>query len=218
MFTGNEVMVFKPLVWNNPQVAGGLVILMAYFGLAWSDRRQCLSRIEVLIILLGMMLSYVAVIVIGRYQEMGDLSATVRVNSYFLYIFWVLAVILAFLFINAQGPKTGFRKWLVVIFVTASLLSGLWQGKKIYDMAVDYSNRTNSMVLLVTTLDFLVQDKGAEPGFSFYVDPYYPGNYPYGPIRKITDPPSKEYSFAEFLYPQYFRPRASAAYKFLVRK
>jgi hypothetical protein len=117
-----------------------------------------------------------------------------------------------------KGIRTKLQRWLIIIFVMASVLSGLWQGKKIYDMTVRYSTETNSIVLMITTLDLLIQEKRSESDFSFYVDPDYPGNYPYGPIRRISDPPSKEYTFAEFLYPQYFRPRALAKYKFLAKK
>ena len=218
MFLSNEVMVFKPLVLNDPQVVSGLIILMVFLGLAWIDRCQFFARAKLFIILLGMLFSYVTVIVVGRYQEMGNLSATVRVNSYFSYIFWVIVVIIAFLSIKAQGIKTRLQQRLIIIFVTASLFSGLWQGKKIYDMTVDYSRGTNNIVLLVRTLDYLIQENKFEPNFSFYVDPRYPGNYPYGSIRKITDLPSKQYTFAEFLYPQYFRPKELAKYKFLVKK
>ena len=218
MFLSSEVLVFKPLVFNEPQVVLGLIILVVFLGLAWINRRQFLKKINLLIVLGGMLFSYVMVIVLGRYQEMGSLSATVGVNSYFLYIFWVIMVIIAFLFITTKGIKTRLQRWFIIIFVTASLLSGLWQGKKIYEMTVYFSRASNNTLLLVTTLDLLIQEKKSEPNFSFYVDPDYPGNYPYGSIRKITDLPSKEYSFAEFLYPQYFHPRELAKYKLLVRK
>ena len=127
-------------------------------------------------------------------------------------------VIIAFLFIRTQGIKTKLQKWFIIIFVTAGLLSGLCQGKKIYDMTVCFSRASNNTLLLVTTLDLLIQEKKSEPNFSFYVDPDYPGNYPYGSIRKVTDSPSREYTFAEFLYPQYFHPRELAKYKLLARK
>jgi hypothetical protein len=218
MFPANEVMVFKPLVFNNPQVILELIILPVFLGLAWIGRRQFLKRSALLIILSGMLFSYVAVIVLGRYHTLEELLDAVRVNTYYSYIFWAFILIIACVAITAQGTKTRLRQWLIIIFVTASLLSGLWQGKKIYDMAVNYSNESNSIVLLVTTLDLLIQEKKAGSNFSFYVDPDYPGNYPYGSIRKITDPPSKEYTFAEFLYPQYFRPRGLAQYNFLARR
>jgi hypothetical protein len=218
MFWPNEVMVFKPLALNDPQVVLELIILTVFLGLAWIGRCQSLKRTKLLIVLSGMLLSYVAVIVAGRYQEMGSLSATVRVNSYFSYIFWVIMVMIAFLFITAQREKTRLRQWLIIILVAASIFSGLWQGKKVYDMTVQYSRETNNIVLLVTTLDLLIQERKFEPHFSFYVDPDYPGNYPYGAIRRITDPPGKEYTFAEFLYPRYFLPRQSAKYKFLVKR
>ena len=218
MFLSSEVLVFKPLVLNEPQVVLELIILAVFLGLAWIDRRRFLKKINLLIVLGGMLFSYVMVIVLGRSQEMGSLSATVRVNSHFSYIFWVFVVITAFLLIASKAIKTKLQQWLIIIFVTASLLSGLWQGKKIYNMTSHYSSETNNTVLLVMTLDSLIQEKKSEPDFSFYVDPDYPGNYPYGSMRKVTDPPRKDYTFAEFLYPQYFHPRELAKYKLLLEK
>ena len=216
MFFPNEVMRFKPLIFNDPQVVLQFMILAAFIGLAWIGRRS-FKNFKFLIVLLALLASYVAVIVIGRRQEMGTLWAAVGVNSYFLYMYWVIVVIMAFLLLKVK-EATRLKQGLMVVFIAASLLSGLWQGKRIYGMCLHYSNATNNTVLLVTTLDYLIQEKESEPNFSFYVDPEYPGNYPYGSIRKVTDPLQKEYSFAEFLYPQYFRPRAEARYKFLAAK
>ena len=85
-------------------------------------------------------------------------------------------------------------------------------------MAVRYSGETNVNVVLIRTLDLLIQEKKSDPGFSFYVDPRYPGNYPYGTIRKVDDPPGKKYTFIELLYPQYFYPKQIAKYKFLIQE
>ena len=217
MFRTDEVMVFKPLVLNDPQVVLELLIFPAFLGLVLINGANFFKRIKVVIILLGMLLAYVAVIVLGRSHEMGNVLTAVRVNSYFPYIFWVIVVMLAFLLMPASKALTKLQRVLIIFFVTASILSGAWQGKRIYEMAQAYAEDTNNIVLLVTTLDFLIEEKKAEPDFSFYVDPTYPGNYSYGSIRKITDPPSKKYTFAELLYPQYFRPKAAAKYKFLAK-
>jgi len=217
MFLENEVMVFKPLLLNDPQIFLQIFILGSFLGLAWVSRRHFFKNIRFLVVLLGMLLSYVAVIVVGRHREMGNLWATVGVNSYFSYIFWVIVVLLSFVLIAAKEVKTKRHRSLIIVFVTASLLSGLWQAKKLHDMTVHYSNAANNVVVLITTLDLLIQEKGSEPGFSFYVDAFYPGNYPYTGVRKAADPLTREYTFAEFLYPHYFRPRAEAKYKFLTK-
>lgn len=220
MFQSNEVMIFKPLDFHNLQVVLGLIMLAAFLGLAWIDRCQFFKRIKLSVVLWGMLFSYVMMIVIGRYQAMGGgLLDAVRINTYYSYLFWVIMVIIAFLSITAKERKTRLQQGLIIIFVAASLLSGLWQGKKIYDMSTSYSRGTNNKIILVTTLDLLIREKKFEPNFSFYVDRAYPGNYSYyGSLRKETDPPDREYTFVELLYPQYFRPRDLAKYKFLVKK
>ena len=219
MFPTDEVTVFKPLVLNNLQVILELIMLSAFCGLAWINRRQFFKRIRPAILLLGMLFSYVTVIVVGRNSEMGNLFEAVRINTYFTYIFWVLIAVIVFLFLSDKGKKTKLQQWLIMIFVMASIFSGLWQGRQVHHMASRYSRDTNDNILLVTTLDLLIQEKKLEPNFSFYVDRTYPGNYSYGPtIHKETDPPDREYTFAELLYPQYFRPKALAKYKFLVKK
>jgi len=220
VFKPEDVMVFKPLASNNLQVVLEMIILSAFGGLAWLGRRQILGRSKILVILIGMLLSYVAVIVMGRYHAMGGgLLDAVRINTYYSYMFWVIMVMIIFVFIPVKEMKTKPQQWLIIIFVTACVLSGLWQGKKIYQMAAGYSRATNSYVLLVMTLDLLIQEKKSEPHFSFYVDRDYPGNYSYyGSLRKETDPPDRQYTFAELLYPQYFYPKELAEYKFLARK
>jgi hypothetical protein len=65
-------------------------------------------------------------------------------------------------------------------------------------------------------MEMLIKDKGQEPGFSFYVAPDYPGNYIYKELHRKDDPPQRQYSFIEALYPRYFKPLAEAKYRFLV--
>jgi len=217
MFSGDEVMVFKPLVLNNLQVILGLIILAVFLGLAWINRRQFFKRIKLLIVLLGMVFSYVTVIVVGRYND-RDLLDTVRINLYYLYIFWAIIVIIALLLISTKERKTKLQRWLMIIFVTASFASGLWQGKEIYDMATRVSRVTHNQILLVRKIDSFIQEKKFEPDFSFYVDPSFPGNYSYGladKVRKADDPPDKVYSFVELLYLPYFRPLGVARYVLL---
>jgi len=213
-FRPNEVLVFKFLDFSNVQVVLQLIILSAFGVLAWINRQDFFKKITPFIVLTGMLLAYVAVIVVGRYEALGSLKQAVGINSYYSYPFWIIVVMMAFVLI---ATKSKINRYLVIIFVTASLILGLLQGKRIYSMASDYSQRYSSTVLLVVTLDLLVKEKGNEPGFSFYVHPQYPGNYIFREVRKANDPPYKEYSFAQLLYPQYFRPRESAKYKLLIK-
>ena len=98
-----------------------------------------------------------SLLVVIKIQEFA--YETVGINSYYSYIFWVIMVMMAFLWLSAQTTKTKLQQWLIIIFVTASLLSGSWQGRKIHDMTVQYSNETNGNILLITTLDLLIQRK-----------------------------------------------------------
>jgi hypothetical protein len=217
MFQSNEVLVFKPLGFDDPQVILELIILFAFGGLVWINRREFVNKIKLLIILAGMLLAYVAIIVVGRYEE-GSIREAVRVNTYYLYLFWVMMVVMAFLLIVTK-KYSGRGRWFVAIFVTASLVLGVFQGIRIYSIASGYEQATNNTVILARTLDLLIQEKGREPDFSFYVDPDYPGNYTYidKGANKKTDPPDKRYSFVELLYPQYSHPKESAKYKMLIK-
>lgn len=217
MFRADEVMVFKTLVFNDLQVLMALIMLVCFLGLAWISRRQFIKKMGLLTALGGMLFSYAAVIVIGRFHDSRDLFNTVRINTYYSYIFWVIIVIAAFLLVSRGQVKTSWQRWLIIVFVAASVVSGLSQGVTVYGMADHYGKAAHASVSLVEGMDYLVQTKSTDLQFSFYVDPSVRGNYSYGlsdGIRKLTDPPDKQYSFIELLYPQYFRPRQSAEFKF----
>lgn len=217
MFRPEEVMVFKHLVFNNPQIVLELILLFSYAGLAWINRREFHKKIKIIAVLMAMLFCYIAVIVIGRHDQMGALRQAIRINSYYLYFFWLIISLMAFVLMWTKENESKISRFFIIIFVAASLLSGLQQGKIVYLISSGYSQLMNKAVLLVTTLDLLVKEKGAEADFSFYVHPLYPGNSTYKEVHKKDDPPGRVYTFAELIYPQYYRPKDQAKYKLLVK-
>jgi len=216
MFQPNEVLHFKALALNEGQVILELMNVSAFGVLVWINRLKLMERKGVLVALGGMLVMYVAVIVVGRNNEMGGLTQAVRINSYYLYLFWCMVVMIAY-FMLSKEINSSIAKLFGAIFVITSLLLGVCQAQKIYVLSSGYGRINNNVMVLVTTLDLLVQEKGQEPSFSFYVDPHYPGNSIYSDVHQRRDPTNKKYSFAELVYPQYFRRSKLAKYQLTLR-
>jgi len=216
MFLPFEEFVFKPLVWQNPRIILELLILISFSSMILLNRRPSTQRLRLVCLFLMMLLAYVAVIVAGRDQEMGGLKQAVRINTYFLYLFWVIVVLMAFSWASHKINYSLQERILLIIFVISSFILGGMEAKMVHYMGKAYSESTTQSVVLVKTLDMLIDQKGHEPDFSFYVDPSFPGNISYLEAHQKNDPQVKIYTFAELMYPRYFHPWASAKYRFMV--
>jgi len=158
-----------------------------------------------------LVLTFAGLIAAGRGSRiiMWDV---LRVNTYYMYMFWVF--LLAGLYAWVDWSSTGiWRKRLLCVF-TAGLM--LYNAGKLYAANEEQARGNNDILVLVRTIDMLIKEHGQEPGFSFYVDARYPGNYVYTELRRWNDPLNRRYSFIEALYPQYFTTN-SPKYKFLTR-
>ncbi len=204
--------LINPLNLTNGVVWATLVVLA---GGCWSFFRRSWKAIShqrlFLCLLIGMVIVYTAVIVLGRISSRGLLNV-LRVDLYYSYICWALLIPIAYILIDVSLLRLWQRCLIglclsVVIAANALLLFN----------ANDRQMRENNQIsVLVTTLDLLIQERGQEADFSFFVADNYPGNYVYPEYRKVTDEPNRMYSFAEILYPQYFT-RNNPKYKFLTK-
>jgi hypothetical protein len=130
-------------------------------------------------------------------------------------MFWVFLALAGMILIG-RPKMTGLRRALLIVFVTAGVLSGMFQGVRVFQQARYFSRATQPMLVLTTTLDMLIRERGREPGFSFYVHPAYPGNYLVGHMFRKPGLPPMEFSFVNLLYQPYVRSKPEAKYKFLV--
>lgn len=145
----------------------------------------------------------------GNQWSIGDV---VRINTYYMYIFWVFFILGVFTLI----PWHVIHKRMKGILCVLLILLMVWQGKNLYAVNESQVRDNNNIIVLVQTLEMLIAQHGHEPGFSFYVDPKYPGNYIYSELRRKDDPLSKQYSFIEALYPIHFNSQ-DPRYKFRVQ-
>jgi hypothetical protein len=90
-------------------------------------------------------------------------------------------------------------KIMVVIFV-------LWNAFNLRLYNTRMSDWQRPLRNLLSTVQVLVKDHGNEQGFSFFVDPDFPGNI-YDPwLRSRNDPPERKYRVVEAVYMKYFNP------------
>jgi hypothetical protein len=151
----------------------------------------------------AMIAGYVLIIAAGRANTRAD-STGLQCCLYYFYNFWILFAVLIFLFAGAaveRWPVTGGVLAAVVIVFSAGNASG------IHAVATVYADASRAGRSLVAEMDKFIAAHGREPGFSFYMSPGQPGNYPVGWLHRKTDFPGKQYSFVEALYPRYFTTR-----------
>jgi hypothetical protein len=207
VFSEDGLMIFKPLT-AHPQVIYALLMVLALGSMGWINRLLSGHRQKILVVFVGMLALYVSVIVLGR-QITSATFYKIQINIYYQYLFEVIVFLIAFLFLEKKEEPKGWYRWAIILFVVAALASGISQGKRIYDASKLYRFISQDTVLLTETLDRLIKEKGHLEGFSFYVDPKYPGNIPYSPLNGMAN------SYAQLLFPQYIRPLESAKYQLM---
>ena len=204
--------LINPLNLSNGVVWAMLVVLA---GSCWSLYRrgkEILRPQQLLLwLMFGMVIVYTLVIVLGRISSRGLLNV-LRVDLYYNYICWVLIVPVLYVLIDVNV----LRRWQRWVFSLCLAVVIMANGFLLYQANERQMRENNEIAVLVTTLELLIKERGHQENFSFYVADNYPGNYVYPEYRKVTDAPTRMYSFAEILYPQYFN-RERPLYKFLTK-
>lgn len=215
------VMPDRVFSWAWPWDAFSFFALPGYFLLLavliflrhdGSLRTQCLGirRDPVrwhLVCLLGMcLLAYWVVIAFGRMGSRGVLVG-LGINLYYLYVVWLLLVVLAYVFfiplMERWASKSGSGKSAVKIIF---LVFVLWNAFNLRLYNTRMAEWQQPLRKLLSSVQVLLQEHGNEPGFSFFVDPDFPGNI-YDPwLRGRNDPPERKYRVVEAVYMKYFKP------------
>ena len=144
--------------------------------------------------------SWSALIVVYRVQNRG-VEFALAGSVYYLYMVWLFFIILVHNSINYdrihhlrhfRHLRHGALAMLTaLIFVNAVMT---YRGNAALAREHEPSRK------LIAALESLIRDVGDEPGFSFFVDPEFPGNYVYPYRLKKDDPLFKLYSYVELLY------------------
>jgi hypothetical protein len=176
----------------NPVFSYGAVI-MALILTAFGCRRLGPSKRNFIFLIVIMLFFYALVIVIGRGQG-NSISVLLTRNIHYYYPFWALLMIVAGILIGAvQNQK--FQTALVVILVGLSIMNGM----RLYQVNDIQARGSLPSILLVRSVERLIEEKKSGKDFSFYVSPNYPGNYAYADIY------GRKSSFIGMLFPQYYK-------------
>ncbi len=204
MISPDEVQLIKPVsLFHWPTV---LAISAAAIYASCRFKRSMLGLTA-----FGFALVFAAIIAVGRGGQIM-MWYVLRVNTYYMYIFWIFMAIALFAFVDWSLTRLWTRRLL------GAVLAGLigFNAYALYVSNAEQARANNQILVLARSMDMLIEEKGKEPGFSFYVDAGYPGNYMYRELRRPDDPPQRVRSFIEALYPQYFTSE-NPKYKFLVK-
>ena len=212
MIAPSEQELLKPLHFNLWPTSLAMCALAGYIWCLLKQKRRRIWDFKKTIGLtsLAFAVVFAAIIAVGRGNQVA-MWDVLRVNTYYMYIFWVFLVVGLYAVIDWAQVKVEAKQMLAFFIATLILCNAF----KLYPALDKQARENNDILVLVRTMDLLVKEHGQEPDFSFYVDEHYPGNYIYEELRRKDDP-LREYSLIEALYPQYFTSQAPK-YKFLVK-
>ena len=212
-----DALVFKSLHWYLPSsflMIIGLILYVFYLCVSMSREILC-KRAPFLGLLASMIIVFTAVIVLGR-EQTRDIANVLRLNLYYMYIFWIWLFILFYALLNLEKlDKSSFWIWIknTTGLVLLSLI--IINAQLLYKANYSWAQTSRNSFVLVDTIEKLIREKGSEKDFSFFVDPRYPGNYVYSYVKKNFDP-QRISSLVEIMYPQYLKPLNQAKYRFIV--
>ena len=197
-----------PLAVGTPHLFMGisLLILGAAFLILGGSRGLWKKRRMFLLIILGLITSYVLLLVLGRVNTRGVLVGLLY-NSYYFYIFWMLVIVLFFAVIDwdklVAMPVWGTLRWSGLVLVSGILFMNALSIRSVNFMVARDHRDARGLIRMIDGLVFLHK---AEPGFSFYMAPgACPGDEIGEWFQSRQVPLETRYSLAQVLYPKYFR-------------
>lgn len=168
-----------------------LVLIVVAFKHKFYKQRRNAALIAVCLV------SYAFIIAIrGSEQSLRD-------NLYCQYIYWLFLWLLVCVSLDWKEIQKRFAL-LAVIFCAAMAFYAVMSGVRLYYENLKRALQDAPRMTLIHKANDLIRSEGLTPGFSFYIPPAQKGNQVYRGIKKKSDPPAKEYSYFELLYPQYF--------------
>jgi len=124
---------------------------------------------------------------------------------YYLYNFWVFAVAGAYAFVAGSGVTLhGWKKGAALLGILVCIIFVGRNAVHLRQMTSGIARDHTTCRVLLESLDRYVQAHKQEPGFTFYMLPTVPGNFPIDWTTRRDDPPGKVYSLVELLYLPYF--------------
>lgn len=212
MISPDEKDLIKPLHLNVWATSLALCVVAGYMWCLLKQKGRDKCDAKKMTGLMGLMLAgiFAAIIAVGRGGQIA-MWDVLRVNTYYMYIFWVFALVGFFSSVDWLRVQRQPQQLLAFFTVCVILCNGL----KLYPALDKQARENNDILVLIRTMEMLVKEHGHEPDFSFYVDARYPGNYIYKEMRH-RDNPVREYTLMEAMYPRYFTAQ-SPKYKFLVK-
>lgn len=159
-----------------------------------------------IVLLMFMLIAYSLIIAIGRINTVG-LEEALTNNLYYSYTFWVFFVILVYALIDFKGFEENY--FLKLKILSVGLLSILIALNAMLTLNMNWKmfKWSKPAITLVKDIEMLIQEHHYEKDFSFSVVSYCPGNNIIDWLRRDGDLPNKRYTFAEALFPTYYREK-----------
>ncbi len=154
---------------------------------------------------------FALIIAVGRGSQ-WHIWEVIRINTYYMYIFWLFICVGVFTLV----PWNNIGRLAKIVFCTVLAGLILLNAQRLYAVNDKQVRDNNDIIVLVNTLEMFTDKHKGQPGFSFYVDPKYPGNYVYSELRRFDDPKTRQYNLIEVLYPEHYTDK-DPQYKFLVK-
>ena len=213
MIAPEEKYLIKWPHLNNPASLFALIIIAMLVFFLFHKRRSLATQNATMVagICFALVAIFSFIIAIGRGSQ-WLIWEVIRVNTYYMYIFWVFMIVGVFAMVPWKDIGRVTKG--IFYFILAALI--YMNAQQLYLVNDKQVQDNNQIIVLVNTLEMFVAEHKNERGFSFYVAPNYPGNFIYPELRRTDDPKTRQYSFIEALYPQYFNAE-EPQYKFLVR-
>ncbi|MBF0570023.1 MAG: hypothetical protein HQL18_04540, partial [Candidatus Omnitrophica bacterium] len=154
--------LFQPLdlsLWAI-RVALAAVLLGAAIFVKGLDRDLLKKRMAFWGLTLSLIVIYTATIAFGRCLSRGT-KATLSINLYYPYIFWVFGLVLTFSLVNFEKVSVWVRSKAVKGVLLAVLLALIVHNAVlVHRVTTERARFDQSIVLLLKTLDLLVKEKG----------------------------------------------------------
>ena len=194
--------LFKPLPLTHlPVLLGiGCIAMYLFFLFKSFSRGFIKARIGLAGLLAGFLVSWAAVIVVYRVQNRG-VEFALGGSIYYLYMFWLFFIMMVYNGIDFDRLKRvryfrALRNGALGLLTALMIVNAVMIYRSNRALAREHAPARK----LILGLESLIEEFGAEPGFSFFVDPEFPGNYVYPYRLKNDDPLFKVYSYIELLY------------------
>jgi hypothetical protein len=185
-------------------LAALLVLIYAFIVVKTTSWRVIKEKGPFLALLFLILFCWVMTITLYRVNNRGVAFALAG-SLYYSYMFWLFFLVFLYAVVDVQKLKA-LKNIYLYKFLAAILLGFVivMNAVNLYKINLSLAEEQAPSRRLIASVESLIFQYKTTPGFSFYIDPNFPGNYPVPNRLRLKDPSFKRYSFIELLYLNYY--------------